>query len=877
MAIFFGDDFEYSDATIVYPTLDRVLEALSEPGNPLVAQVLGAGVNLKAHYSTPSQYLAALAQDNGPQGAGTVPGPKPTSTATASSWSSVSGSHRAPLAAKRDAATPSAPSTSSSASTGTGNDNGNGTGIAFPGRPSWDFLPHGFEVDEFPWWTGFYTSRPDFKQKFHAASALFRAASQLHTLARDTEAWFAQYQSLLVLWEGLSLVQHHDAMTGDAHDFVMDDWLFNYIVPGVANASAVASQAITKLGGPSGSVACLNSTFIPCDAIATALAKGENVTVTVHNSLGWQRQEVVELLVPVADLTVIELASGTFAAGQVMPAPADDIDAPPIGPAGTWYTLSFIADQLPPLGWRTYTIAPVGTGNAAALPFVNATTPDGSFGMANGLVGLSFGANGSLTSLSAWDTAAAPSSSTYSSFAAKLAAASASSRASSPSPSPSSSSIQLPFSADVLFYASLGGHENLWDFSTDASPNNTAQPFPSIQGQASVQLFDGPIVQEVRVVVSTNEGIRLRWRLLNGEASARLFVGTGPFNTSGPASKDSILRFSTPLTGNTPPSPSAAGYGPVWYADANGLELQRHALNWRPYYPGFYQDPAYPVACQYSPWTAGLFIVNSTNAEAAGDGIAVGAGLAPGSTPNAADGIAFGLVAANSMGGASLFPGSLETMLNRAVVGSDGTPAGAIRHATQEFAVMVSPSFVDATGAFRPLSLRMSNPVTIYAAPSTTAGEVSVPVWSPLGEGNAGLPSSVQLLSLQTLPPGLNVSAQVPPGTPIEQASVLLRLRHIYAKGEGQSTSETVELSTLLSPALPLQSAVELTADAARPLAQARQEQIVWQQAQSSQDIIVAGGMVGEGVQQEAATGVGSGSIPVQLDPIAIRTFLVQG
>ena len=48
-------------------------------------------------------------------------------------------------------------------------------------RPNWDMLP--LVGNEFPYWVGYYTSRPEFKRLFHQGSALFRAATQMHALA----------------------------------------------------------------------------------------------------------------------------------------------------------------------------------------------------------------------------------------------------------------------------------------------------------------------------------------------------------------------------------------------------------------------------------------------------------------------------------------------------------------------------------------------------------------------------------------------------------------------------------------------------------------------------------------------------------------------
>ena len=158
--------------------------------------------------------------------------------------------------------------------------------------------------------------------------------------------------------------------------------------------------------------------------------------------------------------------------------------------------------------------------------------------------------------------------------------------------------------------------ENAWDFATDGATAALDFPGPA-NGLQTAQILLGPVVQvtcaskrgraigsrltlldfagapavlvqELRVVVDPAAGFRVRYQLLSGDPSPRISVGAGPFNNSDSAdawggnhSVDAIFRLDTGLTGN-----AAEGVGPVWYVDGNGLELQRHAFNWRPFYNG---------------------------------------------------------------------------------------------------------------------------------------------------------------------------------------------------------------------------------------------------------------------------------------------------
>lgn len=118
---------------------------------------------------------------------------------------------------------------------------------------------------------------------------------------------------------------------------------------------------------------------------------------------------------------------------------------------------------------------------------------------------------------------------------------------------------------------------------------------------------------------------------------------------------------------------------------------------------------------------------------------------------------------------------------------------------------------------------------------------------------------------------------------PVASASVLLRIRHIFASGEepgsGWGSSVTVDLAALLAPSLTVTGGVELTADASRPLAAARASQIQWAQLPPPQ--VAAGGDAAAtraskvGAAAAAAAPRERGLV-VTLEPMDLRTFLLE-
>lgn len=67
----------------------------------------------------------------------------------------------------------------------------------FPTRSDVDVFP--FQGIDFPWWTGFYISHPDYKRFFHVANSHWRAAQQLHSAVRMIN-YEEQAARLDVMW-----------------------------------------------------------------------------------------------------------------------------------------------------------------------------------------------------------------------------------------------------------------------------------------------------------------------------------------------------------------------------------------------------------------------------------------------------------------------------------------------------------------------------------------------------------------------------------------------------------------------------------------------------------------------------------------------------
>ena len=84
-----------------------------------------------------------------------------------------------------------------------------------------DFIPHSDGPDAY--WTGFYTSRANFKSYVRQASSDFNSHSYylaLDNLVNDANI----FESHQELFEQMGLVQHHDAITGTETPYVESDY-----------------------------------------------------------------------------------------------------------------------------------------------------------------------------------------------------------------------------------------------------------------------------------------------------------------------------------------------------------------------------------------------------------------------------------------------------------------------------------------------------------------------------------------------------------------------------------------------------------------------------------------------------------------------------
>ncbi|KAI3725915.1 hypothetical protein L1987_65711 [Smallanthus sonchifolius] len=230
-----------------------------------------------------------------------------------------------------------------------------------------DFFPYADKVNTY--WTGYFTSRPTFKDYVRKMSGYYVVARQLefykgrNSSGPNTDA----------LGDALAIAQHHDAVSGTQRQHVASDYALR-IGKGYAEAEKVVASSLAFLtalrtsGNHENSVGTfqqcplLNISY--CPPSEAVLSDGKSLVIVVYNPLGWKREEVVRIPVSSHELIVLD-SDGKEIKSQLLPIFNASLNMRNyhvkaylgVSPSSTpQYWLGFTA-SVPPLGFSTYIIS----------------------------------------------------------------------------------------------------------------------------------------------------------------------------------------------------------------------------------------------------------------------------------------------------------------------------------------------------------------------------------------------------------------------------------------------------------------------------------------------------------------------------------------
>jgi hypothetical protein len=394
-----------------------------------------------------------------------------------------------------------------------------------------DMFPYISAVNEA--WTGYFTTRPTLKGHVRQGSANLFSSRVLSAVLKDTNL-----TASTALWTAVSLLQHHDAVTGTAKQAVTDDYHAIMAAGRTKAMDFMASQLNAQTNGNVQLAACqlLNMTVCPISE------SSNNLVVVIFNPIARARKMNVQL--PFNYTTVqVTNSAGTVIPCEVMPLRYNNAyqagllhSGPLANHVMAAYTLEFQV-PLPALGFDTFFIVYSATSALVTPP----STP-----IENAAYRLNLDASGRVSGI--YDKA---------------------------------SSRNIPF--DISFgHNNPNGYDSVYtlgtdsymasnSFSTVATPYATPTAIRTGANSYYVNLATSSVSYFVRL---RDDHIEVEWSVATANPSiisVRYNTGTGV---------GSINNYNGNL--NT-----------TWYTDSNGREMIKRQYNTKPYPNSYMANSAY--------------------------------------------------------------------------------------------------------------------------------------------------------------------------------------------------------------------------------------------------------------------------------------------
>ena len=196
-----------------------------------------------------------------------------------------------------------------------------------------------------PVFQGIYSSRIELKQTMRELERLLTTAEKLSVLAAATGGT-SNPDSIETAWEPVLFNEAHDISSGTIVDKVYDDTMRGYDY-----ARRIAQR---ELHGSS-------------DSILTRIdTAGVGVPIVVFNSLGWERTDIAQVVVPFSDPRV-QAFTLRDAAGDAVPVQVLEIQRNGDGDL-LQARVAFLARKIPAMGYSVYHAVPTPESSRSASP-----------------------------------------------------------------------------------------------------------------------------------------------------------------------------------------------------------------------------------------------------------------------------------------------------------------------------------------------------------------------------------------------------------------------------------------------------------------------------------------------------------------------------
>ncbi|XP_057437603.1 probable alpha-mannosidase At5g13980 [Lotus japonicus] len=433
-----------------------------------------------------------------------------------------------------------------------------------------DFFPYADRANGY--WTGYFTSRPAVKRYVRLMSGYYLAARQLEFFRGRMKSG----PNTDSLADALAIAQHHDAVTGTEKQHVANDYSKRLSIGykeaeelvSSSLASLVESTLLTRSQNPVTKFQqcpLLNISY--CPASEVDLAQGKSLVIVVYNSLGWRRNEVIQIPVINGDVTVHD-SNGTQVESQLLPQAEVYADlrnyyvkaylgqTPPKTPK---YWLAFSV-SVPPLGFSTYTVSTSKkTGSTRSLVYTYQSGEKSRYEVGQGNLKLTFSTDQEK----------------YNNYVNMR------------------NLVDEQVDLSYLYYSGYNGTDQKDPQNSGAyifRPNGT---YPiNHKGQVPVTVLRGPILDEVHQQI--NPWIYQITRLQKGSEHVEVEFIVGPIPIEDGIGKEVATQISTSMETNK-----------VFYTDSNGRDFIKRIRDYR---TDWELEVNQPIAGNYYPINLGIYM-----------------------------------------------------------------------------------------------------------------------------------------------------------------------------------------------------------------------------------------------------------------------------
>ena len=236
-----------------------------------------------------------------------------------------------------------------------------------------DFFP--YSDCKHCFWTGYFTSRPNFKRMERVSSGLLHAVRQLHSFLQqparsdDTEGeMILPYASLE---SSLSIAQHHDAVSGTSKQHVLYDYA-KLLHQGTSEATTYAGQALSALllgertmqEQPPTLEYCFELNVSRCNITQESSLRNQSFQVILYNALTTPRKDILSIPVTLDVTYKVTSHYNNLTLSSVLLRNYNYSKTSNSAP----FLLHFDTGYIPPLSSIVYTIKQISTHSSVIKP-----------------------------------------------------------------------------------------------------------------------------------------------------------------------------------------------------------------------------------------------------------------------------------------------------------------------------------------------------------------------------------------------------------------------------------------------------------------------------------------------------------------------------